>query len=87
MLIEAQVKDAFIVRLWSENTLTERIRMRYPLLFNGGSNDSSEGGFGEILYFIMKHGMKTVLDVYKIPMKSANVSARIRGFGDSFRLN
>jgi hypothetical protein len=84
--IEAQVKDAFIVRSWSENTLTERIRIEASgwLSFNGGSNDSSEGGFGEISLFYYEtwdeNGVRRLQDT----QVEANVSVRISGFGDSF---
>ena len=86
LLIEAQVKDAFIVRSWSENTLTERIRIEASgwLSFNGGSNDSSEGGFGEISLFYYEtwdeNGFRRLQDT----QVEANVSVRISGFGDSF---
>ncbi|MAS01550.1 MAG: hypothetical protein CMA42_05250 [Euryarchaeota archaeon] len=86
LLIEAQVKDAFIVRSWSENTLTERIRIEASgwLSFNGGSNDSSEGGFGEISLFYYEtwdeNGVRRLQDT----QVEANVSVRISGFGESF---
>ena len=86
LLIEAQVKDAFIVRSWSENTLTERIRLDAAgwLSFNGGSNDSSEGGFGEISLFYYEtwdeNGFRRLQDT----QVEANVSVRISGFGESF---
>ncbi|MGB1435925.1 MAG: hypothetical protein ACPG8U_00170 [Candidatus Thalassarchaeaceae archaeon] len=86
LLIEAQVKDAFIVRSWSENTLTERIRIDASgwLSFNGGSNDSSEGGFGEISLFYYEtwdeNGVRRLQDT----QVEANVSVRISGFGESF---
>ncbi|MBK64673.1 MAG: hypothetical protein CMB47_04025 [Euryarchaeota archaeon] len=86
LLIEAQVKDAFIVRSWSENTLTERIRIEASgwLSFNGGSNDSSEGGFGEISLFYYEtwdeNGFRRLQDT----QVEANVSVRISGFGESF---
>ncbi|MFL2957880.1 MAG: choice-of-anchor X domain-containing protein [Candidatus Thalassarchaeaceae archaeon] len=86
LLIEAQVKDAFIVRSWSENTLTERIRIEASgwLSFNGGSNDSSEGGFGEISLFYYEtwdeNGVRRLQDT----QVEANASVRISGFGESF---
>ena len=86
LLIEAQVKDAFIIRSWSENTLTERIRIDASgwLSFNGGSNDSSEGGFGEISLFYYEtwdeNGVRRLQDT----QVEANVSVRISGFGESF---
>ncbi|MBD50943.1 MAG: hypothetical protein CMB08_03350 [Euryarchaeota archaeon] len=86
LLIQAQVQDAFIVRSWSENTLTERIRIEASgwLSFNGGSNDSSEGGFGEISLFYYEtwdeNGFRRLQDT----QVEANVSVRISSFGESF---
>ena len=84
--IEAEVKDALIIRSWSEKTLTERIKIEASgwLSFNGGSNDSSEGGFGEISLFYYEtwdeNGIRRLQDT----QVEANVSVRIGTFGESF---
>ncbi len=84
--ISAEVKDALIIRSWSEKTLTERIRLDASgwLSFNGGSNESSEGGFGEIELFYYEtwdeNGIRRLQDT----QIEANVSVRISGFGESF---
>jgi len=84
--IEAQVKDAYILRSWSEQTLTERIRLEASgwLSFNDGSNNSSQGGFGEIslLYYETwdENGVRRLHDM----QVEADVSVRITGFDESF---
>lgn len=84
--IDAQVKDAFIVRSWSENTLTERIKIEASgwLSFDGGSNDSSEGGFGEISLFYYETWDEDGIRRLQDTQLEANVSVRINGFGESF---
>jgi hypothetical protein len=51
--IEANVYDAYILRSWENGIMTERLRLEANgrLTFDGGSNNSSTGGFGELSVF------------------------------------
>ena len=51
--VEVQVNDVYVLRSWSGGELTERFRIDGTgwLSFNGGDNNSSGGGFGQLSTF------------------------------------
>ena len=83
--IEAQINDAYILRSLTGNKLTERISIEGSgwLSFNGGSNDSQQGGFGEISVFyyetLDENGVRRLQDT----QLEANLTLRVNA-GDVF---
>ena len=51
--VQVQVNDVYVLRSWSGGELTERFRIDGTgwLSFNGGDNNSSGGGFGQLSTF------------------------------------
>ncbi|MFQ3344033.1 MAG: choice-of-anchor X domain-containing protein [Candidatus Poseidoniales archaeon] len=84
--IEAQIKDAYILRSWSQQTLTERISIEGSgwLSFNGGSNNSSQGGFGEISLFYYETWDDNGIRRLQNTQLEANVTLRVNSVGGAF---
>ena len=51
--VDVDVHEVFVLRSWSEGSSTERFKIDGTgwLSFNGGDNNSSEGGFGQLSSF------------------------------------
>tara|TARA_B100000214_G_scaffold231396_2_gene168758 strand:- start:38540 stop:41497 length:2958 start_codon:yes stop_codon:yes gene_type:complete len=84
--VEAIVNDAYILRSWQNGILTERIRIDATghLSFNGGSNNSSEGAFGELSVFYFEtwdeDGVRRLSD----NQIEANMTVRIQSVDEVF---
>ena len=84
--VEAVVHDAYILRSWEDGILTERLRIDATgnLSFNGGSNNSSEGAFGELSVFYLEtwdeDGVRRLSD----NQIEANMTVRIQSADEVF---
>ena len=84
--IEANVYDAYILRSWENGIMTERLRLEAngQLTFDGGSNNSSTGGFGELSVFYFEtwdeNGIRRLSD----RQIEAAMTLRIQSGEDSF---
>lgn len=83
LFIEAQIRDAYILRSLSGDTLTERISIEGSgfISLNEGSNTSSQGGFGEVSLFYYEtwdeDGVRRLQDT----QLEANMTLRINAGG------
>ena len=90
--IDAQIRDAYVLRSFSEGEVTERMRFEGTgwLSFNGGDNNSTTGAYGEISLFYFEmwddDGFRRLQDT----QIEANASVRLYGWGSesfSFELD
>ena len=90
--IDAQIRDAYVLRSFSEGEVTERMRFEGTgwLSFNGGDNNSTTGAYGEISLFYFEmwddDGFRRLQDT----QIEANASVRLSGWGSesfSFELD
>ena len=90
--IDAQIRDAYVLRSFSEGEVTERMRFEGTgwLSFNGGDNNSTTGAYGEISLFYFEmwddDGFRRLQDT----QIEANASVRLSGLGSesfSFELD
>jgi hypothetical protein len=90
--IDAQIRDAYVLRSFSEGEVTERMRFEGTgwLSFNGGDNNSTTGAYGEISLFYYEmwddDGFRRLQDT----QIEANASVRLSGGGSesfSFELD
>ena len=79
--IDAQIRDAYVLRSFSEGEVTERMRFEGTgwLSFNGGDNNSTTGAYGEISLFYFEmwddDGFRRLQDT----QIEANASVRLSG--------
>ncbi len=84
--IEANVHQAYLLRDWENGVMTERLVLEATghMSFNGGSNNSSEGAFGELSVFYFEtwdeDGVRRLSDT----QIEANMSIRMQSPQDSF---
>ncbi len=84
--IEANVHQAYILRDWENGVLTERLVLEATgyLSYNGGSNNSTEGAYGELSVFYLEtwdeDGVRRLSDT----QIDANMSIRMQSPQESF---
>jgi len=86
--IEANVHQAYLLRDWENGVLTERLVLEATghLSYNGGSNNSTEGAYGDLSVFYLEtwdeDGVRRLSDT----QIEANMSIRMRTQDESFTL-
>ena len=86
--IEANVHEAYILRDWDNGVLTERMVLEATgsLSFNGGSNNSTEGAYGELSVFYLEtwdeDGVRRLSDT----QIEANMSIRMNSNDEAFSI-
>lgn len=84
--IEANVHQAYLLRDWENGVLTERLTLEATgyLSYNGGSNNSTGGAFGELSVFYLEtwdeDGVRRLSDT----QIEANMSIRMQSPQESF---
>ena len=83
---QISVTSALVNRSWSDESLTESISIEGGgwLSFNGGDNESSEGGFGQIESFYFESFDENGLRRIQNFQIDANASIRVSGGSDFF---
>ena len=87
--IEATVHEAYILRDWENGVLTERMVLEATgsLSFNGGSNNSTEGAYGELSVFYLEtwdeDGVRRLSDT----QIEANMSIRMNSNDEAFSID
>ena len=86
--IEANVYQAYILRDWENGILSERLTLEASgsISYNGGSNNSTEGGYGELSVFYLEtwdeDGVRRLSDT----QIDANLSLRLQTQEEAFSI-
>ena len=86
--VEANVYQAYILRDWENGILTERLTLEASgsISYNGGSNNSTQGGYGELSVFYIEtwdeDGARRLSDT----QIEANLSIRIQTQDETFSI-
>ena len=86
--VEANVYQAYIIRDWEDGILTERLTLEATgsISYNGGTNNSTEGGYGELSVFYIETwdegGIRRLSDT----QIEANLSIRLQTQDEAFSI-
>ena len=86
--VEANVYQAYILRDWEDGILTERLTLEATgaISYNGGSNNSTQGGYGELSIFYIETwdegGIRRLSDT----QIEANLSIRLQTQDEAFSI-
>ena len=86
--VEANVYQAYILRDWEDGILTERLTLEATgsISYNGGTNNSTEGGYGELSVFYIEtwdeDGIRRLSDT----QIEANLSIRLQTQDEAFSI-
>ena len=86
--VEANVYQAYILRDWEDGILTERLTLEATgsISYNGGSNNSTQGGYGELSVFYIEtwdeDGVRRLSDT----QIEANLSIRLQTQDEAFSI-
>ena len=74
--VEANVYQAYILRDWEDGILTERLTLEATgsISYNGGTNNSTEGGYGELSVFYIE-----TWDEGGIPIDDSQFQVQVNG--------